>query len=95
MGERARGANWVDRAVKYRDVEYEVAALVTVPMALSYRYYGADEFIMNDQTFIQDTGTDSVMYYAFDYLTRSIQIFSPAVPRRWWSSCPLYAALRI
>jgi len=60
------GANWVDRAVKYRDVEYEVAALVTVPMALSYRYYGADEFIMNDQTFIQDTGTDSVMYYAFD-----------------------------
>ncbi|MEJ8727535.1 ABC transporter permease [Flintibacter sp. HCN-6482] len=60
------GANWVDRAVKYRDIEYEVAALVTVPMALSYRYYGADEFIMNDQTFIQDTGTDSVMYYAFD-----------------------------
>ena len=43
-----------------------MAALVTVPMALSYRYYGADEFIMNDQTFIQDTGTDSVMYYAFD-----------------------------
>ncbi|MFR6185804.1 MAG: hypothetical protein ACLUJG_09810 [Lawsonibacter sp.] len=26
-----------------------VAALVTVPMALSYRYYGADEFMMNDQ----------------------------------------------
>ncbi len=26
------GANWVDRAVKYRDVEYEVAALVTVPI---------------------------------------------------------------
>ena len=60
------GACYADRAVKYRDVEYEVAALVTVPMALSYRYYGADEFIMNDQTFIQDTGTDSVMYYAFD-----------------------------
>ena len=60
------GANYVSRAVKYRDVEYEVAALVVVPRALSYRYYGADEFIMNDQTFIQDTGTDSVMYYAFD-----------------------------
>ena len=60
------GANYVSRAVKYRDVEYEVAALVVVPSALSYRYYGADEFIMNDQTFIQDTGTDSVMYYAFD-----------------------------
>ena len=60
------GANWVERPVKYRDVDYTVAALVTVPSALSYRYYGADEFILNDQTFIQDTGTDSVMYYAFD-----------------------------
>ena len=43
-----------------------VAALVTVPFALSYRYYGSDEFILNDQTFVQDTGTNSVMYYAFD-----------------------------
>ena len=40
------GANYVSRAVKYRDVEYEVAALVVVPRALSYRYYGADEFLM-------------------------------------------------
>lgn len=60
------GANWVAQPVQYRDVEYEVAALVTVPSAFSYRYYGSDEFILNDQTFIQDTGTDSVMYYAFD-----------------------------
>ena len=42
------GASYVARAVKYRDVEYEVAALVTVPSAFSYRYYGADEFILND-----------------------------------------------
>ena len=60
------GANYVERPVKYRDVEYEVAALVTVPSAFSYRYYGADEFILNDQTFIQDSGTSDVMYYAFD-----------------------------
>ena len=60
------GANWVERPTKYRDVDYTVAALVTVPSALSYRYYGADEFILNDRTFVQDTGTDSVMYYAFD-----------------------------
>ena len=60
------GANYVDRVVKYRDVEYTVAALVTVPSALSYRYYGADEFVMGAETFIRDTGTDSVMYYAFD-----------------------------
>ena len=60
------GANWVERPTQYRDVEYTVAALVTVPTALSYRYYGSDEFVLNDQTFVQDTGTDSVMYYAFD-----------------------------
>ena len=60
------GANWVERPVQYRDVDYTVAALVTVPSALSYRYYGSDEFILNDETFVQDTGTDSVMYYAFD-----------------------------
>ena len=60
------GANYVDRAVKYRDVDYTVAALVTVPSALSYRYYGADEFVMGAETFLRDTETDSVMYYAFD-----------------------------
>ncbi len=60
------GANYVAQPVKYRDVDYEVAALVTVPSAFSYRYYGADEFILNDQTFIHDSGTSDVMYYAFD-----------------------------
>ncbi|QNL45038.1 ABC transporter permease [Oscillibacter hominis] len=57
---------WCARAVNYRDIDYEVAALVSVPSTLSYRYYGSDEFVLNDQTFIQDTGTDSVMLYAFD-----------------------------
>lgn len=54
------------RAKTYQDIEYEVAALITVPSSLSYRYYGADEFIMNDQTFIQGSGTSNVMYYACD-----------------------------
>lgn len=54
------------RAVRYRDIEYEVAALVNVPYAMAYRYYGADEFVMNAEDFIRDTGTDSIMYYAFD-----------------------------
>ena len=60
------GAAFAERAIKYRDVDYTVAALVIVPSALSYRYYGADEFVMGAETFIRDTGTDSVMYYAFD-----------------------------
>lgn len=54
------------RAVKYRDAEYEVAALVAVPHAISYRHYGQDEYVLNDQTFIQDSGTNSVLLYAFD-----------------------------
>ncbi|HIS08134.1 MAG TPA: ABC transporter permease [Candidatus Choladocola avistercoris] len=61
-----QGANFTARPVRYRDAEYKVTALVTVPSALSYRYYGSDEFILNDETFAADTGTDSVMYYAFD-----------------------------
>ncbi len=60
------GANWVERPVQYRDVDYTVAALVTVPSALSYRYYGSDEFILNDETFVRDSGAGAVMYYAFD-----------------------------
>ena len=60
------GASCAKRTVKYRDVDYTVAALVTVPSAFSYRYYGPDEFVLGAETFIRDTGTDSVMYYAFD-----------------------------
>lgn len=60
------GVPYSERAIKYRDAHYTVAALVTVPSALSYRYYGADEFIMGSETFIRDTETNSVMYYAFD-----------------------------
>ena len=58
--------NWSSRAVEYRDVDYTVGALVTVPLAFSYRYYGNDEFILGAETFLEDTGTDCVMYYTFD-----------------------------
>ena len=54
------------RAAACRDVTYEVAALVVVPSALSYRYYGSDAFVLNHQTFLRDTGTNCVMLYTFD-----------------------------
>lgn len=54
------------RAIKYEDREYEVAALVGMPHVIGYRYYGADEFVINAETFVQDSGTDSIMLYAFD-----------------------------
>lgn len=57
---------WQSRAAEYRDITYTVAALVSVPTAFSYRYYGDDEFVLGAQTFLQDSGTDSVLYYAFN-----------------------------
>ena len=56
----------MSRAVEYQEVTYEVAALVAVPSCLGYGYYGADEFVLNDATFCQDTQSDSVMLYAFN-----------------------------
>ncbi len=57
---------YVIRLENYREEIYTVAALVEVPHSLSYRYFGSDEFILNSQTFVEDTKTDSIMYYAFD-----------------------------
>ena len=54
------------RAKTYKDINYKVVALIIIPHSLSYRYYGADEFVLNEQTFIQDSGTNNVMYYACD-----------------------------
>ena len=54
--------NWQRRAAEYRGVVYTVAALVSVPIAFSYRYYGDDEFVLDAQVFCRDSGTDCVMY---------------------------------
>ena len=59
-------SSWAYRAKTYQDIDYTVAALVSVPSAISYRYYGSDEFVLNDQTFRNDTNTDVVMLYAFN-----------------------------
>lgn len=59
-------SRWAMRAAEYREVTYTVAALVTVPYAFSYRYYGADAFVLGSQRFQQDSGTDSLLYYVFD-----------------------------
>ena len=60
------GKLWQQRATVYEDKVYEVAALVEVPSQISYRYYGADEFVMGADTFIRDSGTSDILYYAFD-----------------------------
>ena len=60
------GRPWSSRAKEYRDVEYTVCAIVNVPHALSYRYYGADQFVMGAERFIRDSATDSVMSYVLN-----------------------------
>lgn len=54
------------RSVAYTDVTYEVCAIVTIPRSLEYLWYGYHAFVMGADTFLEDTGTESVLYYAFD-----------------------------
>ena len=63
---------YCERPTKYRDVDYEVVALVQMPGSLGYRYAGADEFILNETTFIRDTGTSNVMLYACDVADEAV-----------------------
>lgn len=58
--------NSVMKVTKYREETYTVAALVEVPFSLSYRYFGEDEFILGSDTFIQDSQSSAILYYAFD-----------------------------
>ncbi len=62
------GLKFASRAREYREVTYEVAAVIEVPHTLSYRYYGADVFVMGADTFLQDSdaGAGEILYYAFD-----------------------------
>ncbi|WKY45382.1 ABC transporter permease [Eubacteriaceae bacterium ES2] len=62
---------YISRALTYREISYTVAALVTVPSSLSYRYYGSDEFVLSANSFIADSGTAGIMLYAFDTTNES------------------------
>lgn len=62
----ASGVSISSRAKTYRDAEYTVAAAVTIPGSLDYRFYGADQFVLGAEQFKQDSQTDSVMTYVFD-----------------------------
>ncbi len=64
--EACGGRFFVGRPAKYHDETFTVAALVLVPGNLCYRYYGTDEFVLNDRTFQEITGQSGVMLYAFD-----------------------------
>ena len=54
------------RMKTYQEVEYEVAAIVIVPISFSYRYFGSDSFVLNADIFCRDTQTNAVLQYCFD-----------------------------
>jgi putative ABC transport system permease protein len=54
------------RVAQYHEVSYTVVALVTIPYAESYRYFGLDEFVLNSEVFKRDTGTSNIMTYLFN-----------------------------
>ena len=88
------------RAVKYRDIDYTVTALVDVPYPLSYRYYGSDEFILNDQTFIQDLSLIHILstapsFPALVHTCRKSQVVRFSAPAVWISSSRFCAVLSI
>lgn len=57
---------WISRPTVYEDREYTVCALVVVPSTTNYRFYGADQYVLNAQVFRRDSGTDSVMHWCFN-----------------------------
>lgn len=65
----ARGeTNYAPRAKVYEEKEYTVCARIAIPSALNYRYstLGASQLAMGAELFQRDTGTSSVMIYAFN-----------------------------
>lgn len=54
------------RPKTYKDKEYKVAAVVSIPTSLNYRLYSNEQFVLSSKQFIEDTGTSVPMYYTFD-----------------------------
>ena len=56
----------ISRPKVIEDIEYEVAAVVSIPTSLNYRVYENEQFVLSSDQFIKDTGTSVPMYYTFD-----------------------------
>lgn len=57
---------YYERDLKYREVTYTVAAVVTMRSGMGYRFYSSDQFIMGADTFRRETGAQNPMIYLFD-----------------------------
>ena len=57
---------YASRPVDYEDQVFTVCARVLVRSTVNYRYYGADQYVLNAEVFKQFTGTDSIMHWCFN-----------------------------
>lgn len=54
------------RAKEFRDITYTVSACITIKNSMSFRYYSADQFVLNAEVFKRDSGTSNIMLYMFN-----------------------------
>lgn len=83
---------WNNRPKVYHDIEYKICAVVYVPNSISYRSWtlGNEYFVLGAERFIQDTGTDSVMLYAYDTTDESNAAMEEFVKDYTENAQPLY-----
>lgn len=51
---------------EYQDITYEVAACALVKNAMSYRFYGSHQFVLNADVYQRDSKNSDVMIYLFN-----------------------------
>ena len=62
----------LDRAKTYRDITYTVAASITLKNSMSYRYFSADQFVLNAEVFKRDSGTSDILLYMFNTASEAV-----------------------
>ncbi len=60
------GGRYLSIPKVYEDRTFTVCARVVVRQTVNYRFYGADQYVMNAEVFKQFTGTDSIMHWCFN-----------------------------
>ena len=64
--EKAMEEIWPINPTKYRDITYTVAAVATVPYALSHRFGGGDSYVLPAETLKRDDSSTYLMSFVFD-----------------------------
>ncbi len=62
----AYGRDFTTRIKEYKDITYNVVACVAIKNAMSYRYGGSHEFVLNADVFQRDSRTSDIMAYLFN-----------------------------